>query len=463
MKKVNFLKSICIIMALVVLLVASACSGQTTNQPEAQTPAQQTSNQPNASTETSGKKITLTLNTHVYTEAPHKKAIDMLIDGFNQKHENVKMEVFGTNYDTFWDNLVTDIMSGNEADITFIYPENLPMYNTMRPEGVFVDLSDKIKGTDYETNLIGQKYCVQDGKYYGLACYSYGTSGIFYMKSVFEEAGIDPESIKTLDDLRDAAIRTTKDGMYGLSFIVAQHDFTISEWARMIARPVSGGLYFPNEAPPYTADRLQVNSAENIWAAEWLQDLILETKAARIVKTKKETRELLWNKQVAMSHDGPWFIGMTRDRDPKLLDDLGVIPLPDVVYNGKTYKPNPTLYTMCCMISQKCEYKDIAWEFLEYMASDEGQQCVENNGEVPCSISYIERSGYKERNPLSYKFVEFMQNNYADVLLPDPSLPQLNEIKQVMIDELQNVFASGEDATACLNRASDKIKEILNK
>lgn len=202
---------------------------------------------------------------------------------------------------------------------------------------------------------------------------------------------------------------------------------------------------------------------ENKWAAEWLQDLILETKAARIVKTKKETRELLWNKQVAMSHDGPWFIGMTRDRDPKLLDDLGVIPVPDVVYDEKTYKPNPTLYTMCCMISQKCEYKDIAWEFLEYMASDEGQQCVENNGEVPCSISYIERSGYKERNPLSYKFVEFMQNNYADVLLPDPSLTQLNEIKQVMIDELQNVFASGEDATACLNRASDKIKEILNK
>lgn len=50
--------------------------------------------------------------------------------------------------------------------------------------------------------------------------------------------------------------------------------------------------------------------------------------------------------------DGPWFVGMCKERDESMMDDIGIIPQFDVVYNGKTYKPNPTNYPLVTMISK---------------------------------------------------------------------------------------------------------------
>ena len=77
---------------------------------------------------------------------------------------------------------------------------------------------------------------------------------------MLEEKGINPDDIKTLDDFRDACLKFTKDGGYATGIVSGTHAFTVSEWNRLVARPVSGGLYFPNgESEPYTADNVNVN------------------------------------------------------------------------------------------------------------------------------------------------------------------------------------------------------------
>ena len=245
-----------------------------------------------------GGKIKLTFSTSVYVEEPHQKAIDNLLAAYNEKNPDVEIEVLGAGYDGYWDNITNEIVSGTASDMIQVYPENISTYHALKEDGTFVNLddymSDELKG-----KLTGQDMCVVDGETLAISSYAWGTTGIFYRKSMLEDKKIDPASIKTLDDFREASLKFTEDGGYATAAVSGTHAFTISEWSRLIARPVSGGLYFTDDAAgPYDAEHVNVNNEGNVWAAQWWQDYILKDKAATLVTDKSETREMFWNGQI---------------------------------------------------------------------------------------------------------------------------------------------------------------------
>lgn len=409
-------------------------------------------------------KITITFETSVYAEEPHKKAIDALIAKYNETNPNVIIKVHGTDYENYWDKLTTEILAGTQGDIVQVYPENIATYNALTEGGTFVNLDSRIQSAGLEDKLVGQELSKVDGSYYALSNYAWGTTGIFYSKSLFEEANIDPDSIQTIEDFKEAAIQlgSVKDNQYGFSSVLGTHPFVASEWYRLIARPVSGGIFFGDgEAGPYEADRVNVNSAANVWAAQWWQDLMADGKATPPgTRDKKVSREMFWNKQVGMVMDGPWFIGMTKERDEALLADLGVIPQPSIEYEGQTYKPNPHNYPIVSMISAKSKHQDEAWAFLEWMASDEAQALVAQSGMIPSSKSYAESEAYQAENPLAGKFFEFQENVYAPAVM-DPPIPELGTLSQILINAAQDMFVGKKDAQATLDSAAEQMKEAL--
>jgi len=416
-----------------------------------------------------GEKIKITFETSVYAEAPHKKAIDALIDKYNETHPNVEISVHGADYENFWDKLTTEIIAGTQGDIVQVYPENIATYQALTEGGTFVDLDDKIKGTALETDLVGQSLSTVGGSYYAISNYAWGTTGIFYRKSLFEKAGIDPSSIVTLEDFKNAASKlgadTNGDGQtdqYGFSSVVGSHPFVASEWYRLVARPVSGGVFFPNgEAAPYSADAVNVNSEANVWAARWWQELLNDPNATPPgTRDKKVSREMFWNGQAAMMMDGPWFIGMTEERDAALLDDIGLLPQPAIEYNGETYKPNPHIYPLVSMISKKSKHPEEAWEFLEWMASEEAQALVGVSGMIPSSKSYVEKGEYAETYPLAVNFFEFQSNLYAPAVM-DPPIPELGTLSQILITATENMFVGKQDAKTALDDAAKQMQDAM--
>ncbi|MBB6730731.1 ABC transporter substrate-binding protein [Cohnella zeiphila] len=424
-----------------------------------------------AGSSSGGEKVQLSFETSVYAEAPHKKAIDALIQKYNEMNPNVEITVHGTDYENFWDKLTTEIIAGTQGDIVQVYPENIATYNALQGDsGAFVNLDDRIKGTDLETDLVGQELSRVNGSYYALSNYAWGTTGIFYRKSLFEKAGIDPASIKTLDDFKAAAIKLGVDAngdgtidQYGFSSVVGSHPFVASEWYRLVARPVSGGVFFGDgEAGPYTADRINVNSPANVWAAKWWQDLMSNPQATPPgTRDKKVSREMFWNGQAAMIMDGPWFIGMTKERDAKLMDDLGLIPQPDVVYEGKTYKPNPHNYPLVSMISQNSKHKDEAWKFMEWMASPEAQEIIAGSGMIPSSKAYAGTEAYASANPLAAQFFDFQDKLYAPPVM-DPPIPELGTLSQTLVNAAQDMFVAKQDARKTLDKAAAEMKKAMN-
>ncbi|WP_339271155.1 extracellular solute-binding protein [Paenibacillus sp. FSL K6-1330] len=438
--------------ALTLSTVLSACSG-------GKDPAS-ASNDPSE-----GDQITISFETSVYAEEPHKKAIDALIAKYNESHPNVTIKVHGTDYENYWDKLTTEILAGTQGDIVQVYPENIATYNALQSGGTFVNLDKKIQASGLEDKLVGQELSKVDGSYYALSNYAWGSTGIFYSKSMFEAAGIDPASIQTMDDFKEAAIQLggVKDGQYGFSSVIGTHPFIASEWYRLLARPVSGGIYFPDgEAGPYEADRINVNSAPNVWAAEWWQDLIKNPQATPPgTRDKKVSREMFWNGQAGMMMDGPWFIGMTKERDEALMDDLGLIPQPSVVYEGQTYKPNPHNYPIVSMISKDSKHPDEAWEFLEWMTSQEAQQIIAGSGMIPSSKEYAESEEYKSENPLAAQFFDFQENVYAPAVM-DPPIPELGSLSQILINAAQEMFVGMKDAKTALDSAAEQMKDTMH-
>ena len=169
---------------------------------------------------------------------------------------------------------------------------------------------------------------------------------------------------------------------------------------------------------------------------------------------------MFWNGEIPFCMDGPWFVGMTSD---DVLEDVGIIAQPDIVYNGETYKPNPTNYPLVTMINKDCEHPEEAYAFLEWMTSDEAQAIIAECGMIPSNTDYSTSDEYIENHALEYAIVDFMQNNYTD-LVADPNIPQLGEISQIMLDAVQNMFSEqAADVTTELAAAQKKIEEVMSK
>lgn len=451
-------KLIALFLASCMAFALAACSNAPAPNASDQSPG------PSGTSEPAAEPVELTFATSLYVEEPHQKALDALLEAYNEKNPNVKITIYGAEYANFWNNLTTEIVSGQEADLIQIGPDTLNTYYALRDGGAFVPLDDYMaaSGVDYGELLTGQGDCVIDGKNVGLSNYAWGTTGIFYRKSILEEAGVDPDKIVTSDDFVEALKATTKGDVVGMGAVVGTHKFVYSEWCRMFSHAI-GGLFFEEEQGPYDAGHLVANSEANVWAAKWWQDLLLRDKVLKPGPDKKDARELFWNGLAAFNLDGPWFIGMTESRDPALLEDVGLIPHPQMVYKGQTYKARPTYSPYITCISSRCENVDAAWDFVEWMATAEAQEIIATCGMTPCNKEFSNTDEYRAKYPLAAKFGTFLENDYGE-LMEFPTTPKFGALEQVMVDATQEMFSEkGADPQTALDEAVAKMEEILNK
>ena len=439
-------------------------------------PAATQAAQPQAATEAAtaaapAEKIQLTMEASSYVEAAHKAVYDKLKQMYEAENPNVEIVYNGIPYADYWDKLTTEIVAGNESCIIEMQSGNqhYGTYAALRDgeTGAFVNLDPYLKGTDLEKKLVDQASMVYNGHYIGLSDYAWGARAIYYRKSLFKEAGIDPSTIKTQDDFLAAAIKLTKpaaDGkpaQYGFGAVLSTHPFVWDEFKTFIARPI-GADYTKDNAAPYTADNVVVDSPEMKWAFKWWQDMIFKSKVTpQGSYDKASERELFWNGTVAMNIDGPWFVGMTQAKDPALLDDLGVFPSPEINYNGTLYPFHAETYAVTHLISSKCPYPDEAWKFMKFLTTPEAQAVISDSGMIPTNTDYSLSDAYKASQPLNAELADFVTKLYKFPAATDPSIPQLGEMEKVMINAAQEAFISDGDVDKILDQAGVDVRKAI--
>ncbi|MDQ4067072.1 MAG: extracellular solute-binding protein [Thermoproteota archaeon] len=218
-------------------------------------------------------------------------------------------------------------------------------------------------GDLYEANLDG---CVYNNTIYGLWLWT-DIRGMWYWKDMLQEAGVDPESLKTWDGYISASVKL--DDFFGdriiqgVHLIGAPHAHDL--WYPYLwmlggeilelrqGHPTKGLYWFPS-----------YNSSEGVRAMEFLKQQV----DAGIKSQKEHSWGLEFaNRTFPVMIEGSWMLSaFPRESWPTLEQKVGFIPMFPV--------PNGTTQTSTMMggwelaIPSTSQHSDLAWELITIMA-----------------------------------------------------------------------------------------------
>ena len=214
-----------------------------------------------------------TIEYMVWGDANSDRIEQMVIDAFKAKYPNVDV-VLRKPAGNYFDELLTSIAAGTPPDIAIVDFYDLP---NLIHAGLGVDVTAWAERDGEWAELHDQLHpaaigeMLLDGKLYSVANLRIGIDGLFYNKTMFDEAAVPLPAqggAWTIDDWKEAAVRLTKSTngdvtQWGIHF----HEFFIWPFIHM-----NGGTLLTEDKTRAPFDRPEVYTA-----LQDLADLDLET------------------------------------------------------------------------------------------------------------------------------------------------------------------------------------------
>jgi multiple sugar transport system substrate-binding protein len=367
-----------IVITLLVIIVTPTTlqpSLATTNNTTADTPDNPffhmtvTSNQ---STSTVGDKTNITLRAILVT-IPNPQGIgnwnhtlQLALDELNRRHPEMNIQIdYSEPYNEFRNSTLDRLSNGDPVDIISL---DQIWLGEFAEKGLIRNLTADFEqwgrmGDLYEANLDGSVY---NNTLYGLWLWT-DVRGMWYWKDMLQEAGVDPESLRTWDGYISAAVKLNDffgDRItQGVHLIGAPHARDL--WYPYLwmlggeilelrgGHPTKGAYWFPS-----------YNSSEGVEAMEFLKRQV----DAGIKPQKEHGWGLEFaNRTFPVMIEGSWMLsGFPRESWPTLEQEVGFIPMFPV--------PNGTTQTSTMMggwelaIPSTSQHSDLAWELITIMA-----------------------------------------------------------------------------------------------
>ena len=300
----------------------------------------------------SGEKITLQF-WNVFTGSDGD-ILREIVDNYNKTNtDNIEIQMDIMPNDQLQQKLPAAVATGTAPDFVLFGVENLAPYVS---NDSLEDISDFWDVTGVDKNNILENVLELshvDGKLYGTPM-QYNVSYLYWNKTLFEEAGLDPEKAPaTLEELSEYAVKLTnpEKNQFGLA-LPTNATYMQFLWA-------NGG----DADDPSTNTNL-LDSEENVKTLEWLQDLTVNKKVSPNNITGAEADTMLQAGQIAMYMSGPWQINGLRAQGI----DFGIAPC--VAGSAGAFSPAGG----CSYVIPKGteeSHKKAAYKFMQYWLTDD--------------------------------------------------------------------------------------------
>jgi multiple sugar transport system substrate-binding protein len=385
------------------------------------------------------------------------------LDELNRRHSdmNIELEYTDSLYNETRDIILDTLSNGNSVDIVSVGDLWLGEF---AEKGLLLNLTDEFEEWGrisdlYEANLDGSAY---NNTIYGLWLWT-DIRGMWYWKDMLQQAGVDPESLKTWDGYISAAVKLDdffeeedNNVIQGVHLVGASHDLDL--WYPYLwmlggeilelreGHPTKGGYWFPT-----------YNSSEGVRAMEFLKRQI----DAGIQPQDRPYLDIAFvNRNFSVMLGGSWMPGeFPRESWPTLEQEVGFIPMFPV--------PNQTIQTSTMMggyelaIPSTSQNSDLAWELITIIAEPEILgPFLQEYGYLPTQKTLGEglaSEPLKESIPYFEEMVSMIPYGRSR-----PSLPEYPDIAEHIHQAIQQVYngsaASPEDA---LDLAAAKSAESL--
>jgi multiple sugar transport system substrate-binding protein len=325
-----------------------------------------------STTNTVGDKTNVTLRAILVT-IPNERGfgnwnhtLQAALDELNRRHPDMNIQIeYAEPYTEYRNSILDRLSNGDSIDIISL---DQIWLGEFAEKGLIKNLTADFEQWGrmddlYEANLDGSVY---NDTIYGLWLWT-DVRGMWYWKDMLQEAGVDPESLKTWDGYISAAVQL--DEFFG---------DRITQGVHLIGAPHARDLWYPylwmlggqilelREGHPTKGVYWfpSYNSSEGVQAMEFLKRQV----DAGITPQREHGWGLEFaNRTFPVMIEGSWLISsFPKESWPTLEQEVGFIPMFTV--------PNGTTQTSTMMggwelsIPSTSQHSDLAWELITIMA-----------------------------------------------------------------------------------------------
>jgi multiple sugar transport system substrate-binding protein len=384
-------------------LVLTACGGGGSTEPSASdddgsTPS---AGDGEASSEVAGE---INLLTPLFEGSSGQDALEgEILPAFYEEYPDVTVNVEYTTYGNLNERLTTAVASGLMPDVLMM---GVGWIEPFASQGVLKDLGEfgiTVEGLSEDIEAAVLRAAQYDGKLYGIPLMLDARFGI-YRKSMFEEAGLDPEQPPTSwDELREYAIQLTvrdADGNLeraGLDLFA--HDL------RQIWMPFlfsNGGELFDE-----SGQEVRFNSPEGVEALAFLDQLVNEDRVTEVGFETGTDLRLMQVDQAAMmiGHNDIWRVA--EESTPEILDDLGAFVINE---DRQAFFHGGTIVN----VAESTDNPEAAIALAQHLAAPEAALIAnEQRGNVPVHKDLLD-SDYVQNNALVRFVMENLQYAFPE-------------------------------------------------
>lgn len=372
-------------------------------------------------------------------------ALERLGEEFAAEHEDVKINVVDTGYDNAYDKISVGLQAGTGLpDMITIETDVTQGYITEFPDG-FVNLTPSFG--EYKDDFDPFKWAVgtaEDGDL-RVAPWDSGTVALYYRADYFDEAGIDPGSFETWDEL--VAVGEEIKEKTGHTLISA--DLTGSGLFQMLLQQQGKGVF--NEDGD-----IDLQSPEAVQVLTLIKDL----NDKGLVKNVKG-----WDARVTSAKDGDssvtpeavWWIGTLEGDAPELSGTYGVRPLP--TFNDGGAKTSNSGGSGLAIPSQ-AKNPELAAAFMKYVLADAENQVsmMENEGLFPSFLPALDNEFFKQ--PSEYFDGQEVYETFAELTAEIPPIHFTSDsamANDILGNMVSSVVLSGADPETALKDAATQL------
>lgn len=404
------------------------------------TPAEsEKTEQDTAQKNTEGEAITIT---YACWDSNQAKLIRTIADEFESKNPNIKIDIQVNGWADYWVMLEAAATGGALPDTFWMHSNNIYYYGandqlldltSYIQNSDLVDLSNYPEGLNSIYNIDGKQYAIPK---------DYDTIGLWYNKTLFNEAGLSyPDDTWTWDDLYNAAKVLTKGDGTQYGFCAGLHNQ--EGYYNFIYQ--NGGNIITDDTKSGYADPKTIEGIEYYFnfVKEGLSPTIYDDKARG---------EAIENGLSAMGLFGSWNLsGFASNDFMKQNFDVAVLPMSNEggkasIFNG-----------LGNAIAANSEHPDEAWKWVEYLSSKEGQ---ERQAELGIAISAYK--GTAEEWTKAYP--EFNVQAYIDMVDYAQIRPYSNQTsvwEDKAYELLKKAYAGEEDVAIACEAVSKMMNEAI--
>ena len=381
-----------------------------------------------------------------YTFAQRVQAIDELIKRFEAENPNIKVKHTHVPYDDFRLKIAAAIPAGQGPDVVQLFYGWLQDY--LKAKLLQPLPAEAFPAAEIERDFFPLvKQMKVDGQYYAVPT-AVRSLALFWNKTLFKEAGLDPERPPaTLDELVDYAKKLTKRSPNG---DLIQAGITIDmggqdhHWLREVLIRQFGGA-------PYSSNNKTVayNTSAGVNATQWYIDLAAKQKVGQIGFLTDGVTAFRSGK-AGMTIDGSFRLGAL---DGQKGLEYGVAELPS--YNG--VKANFASYWVNGITTKATGPKlDASVKFLKFITTPEAMELWMNTvGELPARRSVAEKDVNK--NHAKYgPFIRGLTYSYATDFVNETAQ------RKVFIDMVDKVALKNVPTKDAVAQAAAEEQKLLD-